>query len=86
MESSSSSTSEPLKCKVCKFEYEIYSSNKLDWDRGFTARHWGSTAVIVTCLCVSVAVAWIIIQVYENSYIRMLSASVALLIVYICIK
>ncbi|XP_044265309.1 uncharacterized protein LOC123011759 [Tribolium madens] len=85
MESSAGST-ETLKCKVCNYEYEVCSTTKLDWERGFTSKHWGCNAVVVTCLCVVVAVAWIIIQLYDNSYIRMLSASVALLVIYICIK
>lgn len=83
---SSSSTSGPLRCKVCNYEYDICSTTKVEWDRGFTYQHWGSTAFIVTCLCMVVAVAWIIIQLYDNNYIRMLSASVALLMIYICIK
>ncbi|XP_018579999.1 uncharacterized protein LOC108917739 [Anoplophora glabripennis] len=83
---SSSASSEPLRCKVCKYEYDICRSSEVKWDRGFTAHHWGSTAVIVTCMCVTVAGAWIVIQLFNNSYIRMLSASVALLVVYICIR
>ncbi|CAH0549990.1 unnamed protein product [Brassicogethes aeneus] len=85
MESSSSSTG-PLRCKVCNYAYDICSTTKLDWDRGFTYKHWGSTVFIVTCLCMVVAVSWIIIQLYDNNYIRMLSASVALLVIYLCIK
>lgn len=83
---SSSTSNDLLRCKVCNCPYDVRSSARLDWERGFTAHHWGSTAVIVTCLCVAVAVAWIIIQLFEDSYIRMLSASVALLVIYICLK
>ncbi|CAH1365154.1 hypothetical protein MTP99_001446 [Tenebrio molitor] len=83
---SSSGSGDALKCKVCNYEYEVCSTTKLDWERGFTSKHWGCNAVVVTCLCVVVAVAWIVIQLYDNSYIRMLSASVALLVIYICIK
>ncbi|CAG9762260.1 unnamed protein product [Ceutorhynchus assimilis] len=83
---SSSASNEPLRCKVCKCEYEICENNELKWDKAFTAKHWGSTAVIVTCICVTIACAWIVIQLYENSYIRMLAASVALIIIYICIR
>lgn len=83
---SASTSNDLLRCKVCNCVYDVQSSTRLDWERGFTAHHWGSTAVIVTCLCVAVAVAWIIIQLFEDSYIRMLSASVALLIIYICIR
>lgn len=86
MESSAACNSEKLHCKVCKEPYDVHTTTRLDWERGFTAHHWGSTAVIVTCLCVAVAGAWIVIQLFEDSYIRMLSASVALLIIYVCIK
>lgn len=85
MESSSSSR-ENLRCKVCNCAYDVSPTTRLDWERGFTAQHWGSTAVIVTCMCVAVAVAWIVIQMFESPYIRMLSASLALLVIYICIK
>lgn len=85
MESSSSSI-EPPHCKVCKYQYQICQNNQLKWDKAFTARHWGSTAVIVTCICVTVACAWIVIQLYQNSYIRMAAASVALIIIYVCIR
>lgn len=83
---SSSSSSEPLRCKVCRYEYEVHQGGKLKWERGFTAHHWGVTASIVTLMCVSVAGAWIVIQLNDNPYIRILSASLALLVVYICIK
>ncbi|KAL3286984.1 hypothetical protein HHI36_001470 [Cryptolaemus montrouzieri] len=83
---SSSSSQESLRCKVCNYAYEVASTSKLDWERGFTPQHWGCTAVIVTCLCLVVAGVWITIQLYDNSYIRMMSASFALLVVYVCIR
>lgn len=83
---SSSNNPENLRCKVCDYPYEIETTTRLDWEKGFTSQHWGSTAVIVTILCVAVAVAWIVIQMFESSYIRILSASCALLVIYICIK
>ncbi|ENN71778.1 uncharacterized protein LOC109543800 isoform X2 [Dendroctonus ponderosae] len=83
---SSSASNEPLRCKVCNYEYEICQNNELKWDKGFTAKHWGSTAVIVTCICMTIACAWIVIQLYDNSYIRMVAASVAVIIIYVCIR
>lgn len=77
---------ESLRCKVCNYPYEVASSSKLDWERGFTSQHWGYTAVTVSSLCLVLAGAWITIQLYDNSYIRMISASLALLVVYICIR
>ncbi|XP_022902573.2 uncharacterized protein [Onthophagus taurus] len=85
MESPSGSV-EKLHCKVCKQPYDVHCTTRLDWEKGFTAQHWGSTAVIVTVLCVTVAGAWIVIQLFENSYIRIIAASIALLIIYVCIK
>lgn len=85
MESASSGNSS-LKCKVCQYEYDIRKNNEVKWEKGFTSHHWGSTAFIVTFMCVTVAGTWVIIQLYENPYIRMCSASVTLLILYICIR
>lgn len=85
IESSSCST-EILRCKVCDQPYNVHATEKLNWEKGFTAYHWASTAVIVTCLCASVAAAWTVIQLIEDPYIRMLSASLAVMVIYICIK
>lgn len=81
-----SASSDNLRCKVCNCAYDVRSSTRLDWERGFTAHHWGSTAVIITCLCLGLSVSWIVIQMFDGSYIRMTSASFALLIIYICVK
>ncbi|XP_018334563.1 uncharacterized protein LOC108743488 [Agrilus planipennis] len=86
MESSSTSTETTLKCKVCNCPYNVETTTKIDWERGFTAEHWGSTALFVTCLSLAVAGAWITIQLVEDSYIRMISASIALMIIYVCIR
>ncbi|CAG9813252.1 unnamed protein product [Phaedon cochleariae] len=83
---SASASNEPLRCKVCQYEYDICRSGEVKWDKGFTAHHWGSTAFVVTCMCVTVAGAWIVIQLYDNSYVRMASASVALIIIYVCVR
>nr|XP_023022572.1 uncharacterized protein LOC111510851 [Leptinotarsa decemlineata] len=83
---SASSSSDPPKCKVCKYEYDICKSEEVKWDKGFTAQHWGSTAFIVTFMCLTVAGAWTVIQLYDNSYIRMVSVSCTLIIIYICVR
>lgn len=75
-----------MRCKVCGCLYEVQHTTRLDWERGFTAHHWGSTAVIVTCMCIAVSGAWVIIQLFEDPYIRMVSASIALLIIYVCVR
>ncbi|KAF5274094.1 hypothetical protein FQR65_LT04492 [Abscondita terminalis] len=83
---SSSCSSDVLRCKVCNQAYHVQETNKLDWEKGFTAHHWGSTALIVTCLCAAVAAAWTVIQLFDDPYIRMVSASLAALVIYVCIK
>lgn len=83
---SSSSSNEVLKCKVCNYEYDICKSTEVKWDRGFTAQNCSSTAFVVTVMCLAVAGAWITIQLYPNPYIRMVSASFALMIIYVCIR
>lgn len=75
-----------LRCKVCNYPYDVNSSSRLDWEKAFTAQHWGSTAVIVTCFCAAITVTWIVVQLSEDSYVRMVCASMALIVVYICIK
>lgn len=82
----SSSNTDGLRCKVCGCQYEVQHTTRLDWERGFTAHHWGSTAVIVTCMCMAVSGAWVVIQMFEDPYIRMTSASVALLVIYVCVR
>lgn len=73
-------------CKVCGCKYNVQHTTRLDWGQGFTSQHWGITALVVTSMCVSVAGAWVVIQLFEDPYIRMFSASVALLVIYICIR
>ncbi|CAH1974938.1 unnamed protein product [Acanthoscelides obtectus] len=86
MESASTSSTDQLRCAVCRCAYDVRTGAQLKWERGFTARHWLGTACVATCMCSAVAGAWIVIQMYENSYARMASAGGALLVVYICIR
>nr|CAH7717391.1 unnamed protein product [Callosobruchus chinensis] len=86
MESASTSSADQMRCAVCRCAYDVRSGAQLKWERGFTARHWMGTACVATCMCSAVAGAWIVIQMYDNSYARMASASGALLVVYICIR
>ncbi|KAK6622521.1 hypothetical protein RUM44_002333 [Polyplax serrata] len=84
--SSTTSSKEPLSCKVCKCPYEVERTQKLDWQNGFDTQHWLKTGVIVTIMCVTGAGAWAAIQVFEDQYIRLLSASLAVLVWYICAR
>lgn len=74
-----------LHCKVCKELYELERGQA--WlPAGFTLTSWLYTASIVTVMCASAAGAWIIIHMYEDSGVRMLTVGIALLIQYICLK
>lgn len=59
---------------------------RLYWNRGFTINHWARTIILVSTMCITGAFAWMIIQMYVDPIIRMLTAGVAILIGYICIK
>lgn len=82
----SSTNPDSLRCKVCGSDYQVEHGTRLDWQHGFTAQHWLQTAAIVTCMCVSIAGAWVTIQLFEDPVIRMLAAGGALLIQYICVR
>lgn len=75
-----------LKCKVCESPYEIERSNRLDWEKGFTIQHWAKTIIIVTLMCITGAGAWVIIQLNEDSFVRVLVAGFAIIIGYILFK
>lgn len=75
-----------LKCKVCESPYEIERSNRLDWEKGFTIQHWAKTVIIVTLMCITSAGAWVIIQLNEDSFVRVLVAGIAIIIGYILFK
>lgn len=85
-QSSTDSKDGGLSCKVCKSPYEVTRSSKLDWQLGFTSQHWLRTTVIVTVMCVAGASAWAVIQLFTDPYIRMLAASSALLVIYVCVR
>lgn len=85
-QSSSSSSSETLACKVCKCPYEVEQSDKVDWQNGFNTQHWLKTGVIVTIMCVAGAGAWATIQLFNDQYIRMVAASLAVLVWYVCAR
>lgn len=59
---------------------------RLYWEKGFTINHWAKTIILVSTMCITGAFAWVIIQVYVDPIIRILTAGIAILIGYICIK
>ncbi|XP_053961281.1 uncharacterized protein LOC128865199 [Anastrepha ludens] len=83
---SCSSTDAQLSCKVCGFPYEIEKTKKLDWEKGFNMQHWSKTIILITLMCVAGASAWVVIQLYVDPLIRVLTVGIAVLIGYVCIK
>ncbi|XP_059476184.1 uncharacterized protein LOC132197120 [Neocloeon triangulifer] len=80
------SASDKLKCKVCGSAYQVEQSTHLDWQQGFTLHHWLQTSAIVTAMCISVAVAWVLVQFFTEPFIRLLAIGGALLVCYIGIR
>lgn len=56
------------------------------WEKGFTIQHWAKTVILVTLICVTSAGAWVIIHVYVDPIVRVLTAGFAVLIGYVCVK
>ncbi|KAG8234844.1 hypothetical protein J437_LFUL014693 [Ladona fulva] len=86
VESSEGMEENALKCKVCGCAYEVECSGRPVWQRGFTPKHWLRTAALATCATISVAGAWVVLQLYTDPGIRMLAFGLALLIVYVCVR
>lgn len=59
---------------------------RVRWDRAFTTQQWLYTCVLVTCMTVAGVAAWVVIQIFESPIVRVLTAGVSLLIVYVCVK
>ncbi|XP_055372274.1 uncharacterized protein LOC129606162 [Condylostylus longicornis] len=83
---SCSTSDQVLSCKVCGSPYEIERAKKLDWEKGFTVQHWAKTIILVTLMCIAGACAWMVIQLYNDPMIRILTIGTAVLIGYVCIK
>lgn len=77
---------------ICQFLSYFFSrivllcSNRLYWEKGFTINHWAKTIILVSTMCITGAFAWVIIKVYVDPIIRVLTAGIAILIGYICVK
>lgn len=79
-------SSENLSCKVCGAVYQLERGRAWWIGQGFTPRHWLQTATLVTVMCVTIAGAWTLIQMYEDAYVRSLAAGATLLIIYVCLR
>jgi len=77
-----------LMCKVCQTPYQVEKKLRL-WSQlnvAITPRHWLQTVAIICVMCSAIGGASAVIQIYQDSGIRMLSVGVALLIVYVCFR
>lgn len=59
---------------------------RLYWERGFTINHWAKTIILLSTILITGGFAWVIIQTYVDPIIRVLTAGIAILIGYVCIK
>ncbi|KAL0861312.1 hypothetical protein ABMA27_008870 [Loxostege sticticalis] len=82
----SASTPDGLKCKVCNTPYIVQETNRVEWDRGFTFVHWLRTALAVACMCGAGAAAWLVVQLFASSVVRVLVAGAALLVCYVAVR
>lgn len=82
----SAQTPDGLKCKVCNTPYIVEETNRIVWERGFTCVHWVRTALGVACICGAVAAAWVAVQLFPSSVVRLVVAGVALLVCYVAIR
>lgn len=75
-------------CKVCQTPYQVEAKAHA-WSQlsvAITPRHWFQTVSLVVIMCGSIGGACAVIKFFDDSGIRLLAVSVALLIVYICCR
>lgn len=65
---------------------QIHFFFRMYWEKGFTINHWAKTIILVTIMCITGAAAWVIIQLYVDPIVRIMTAGIAILIGYVCIK
>lgn len=59
---------------------------RLYWERGFDIQHWTKTIILVSLMCITGVLAWIIISLNVDPIVRVLTAGFAIIIGYVCIK
>lgn len=79
-------TEKQLNCQVCGSPYEIEKTNRVYWDRGFTIQHWARTFIYISLMCITGACAWVIITLYTQPIIRVLTVGFGVIIGYVCFK
>lgn len=71
------------------FRFKLQSlknSFRLYWEKGFDIHHWTKTIILVSLMCITGVLAWVIIQLYVDPFIRVLTAGFAIIIGYVCVK
>lgn len=75
----------PCHAKPINCDYFFFCI-RLDWEKGFTIQHWSKTVILITLMCIAGASAWVVIQMYVDPLIRVMTVGIAVLIGYVCIK
>ena len=65
---------------------EIKTLCRLYWERGFDIQHWTKTIILVSLMCITGVLAWIIISLNVDPIVRVLTAGFAIIIGYVCVK
>jgi amino acid permease len=68
------------------FHRQPHDLFRLYWEKGFDIHHWTKTIILVTLMCITGVLAWVIIQLNVDPFIRVLTAGFAIIIGYVCIK
>lgn len=64
----------------------IFIFFRLYWEKGFDIQHWTKTIILVSLMCITGVLAWIIISLNDDPFIRVLTAGFAIIIGYVCVK
>ncbi|XP_063697568.1 uncharacterized protein LOC134828519 [Culicoides brevitarsis] len=79
-------TEKQLNCQVCGSPYEIEKTNRVYWDRGFTIQHWARTFIYISLMCITGVIMWVIITLYTQPIIRVLTVGFGVIIGYVFFK
>jgi hypothetical protein len=67
-------------------EQFIFLFFRLYWEKGFDIQHWTKTIILVSLMCITGVLAWVIISLNVDPFIRVLTAGFAIIIGYVCVK
>lgn len=71
---------------MCGAAYKLERGQAWWIGQGFTVRHWLQTASLVFVICLTIACSWAVIQMFDDAFIRSLTAGASLLILYVCTR